>query len=61
MSTLKCDTIMDSAGAFEHARLVQIVNTQTGTVTTGSTAIPADDTIPQNDEGTELTIQEIRV
>jgi hypothetical protein len=32
----------------------QIVNTQTGAVATGSTTIPDDDTIPQNDEGTEF-------
>lgn len=32
-------------------KLVQIVNTQTGAVATGTTAIPIDDTIPQNTEG----------
>ena len=31
--------------------ILQVVNTQTGAVATGSTAIPADDTIPQNTEG----------
>ncbi len=30
---------------------VQVVNTQTGAVATGTTQIPADDTIPQNTEG----------
>lgn len=33
---------------------VQVVNTQTGAVTTGSTVIPIDDTIPQNTEGNEV-------
>jgi hypothetical protein len=33
--------------------VVQIVNTQTGAVATGTTTIPADDTIPQNTEGDE--------
>lgn len=33
---------------------VQVVNTQTGAVATGSTAIPIDNTIPQNTEGTEF-------
>lgn len=31
--------------------IVQIVNTQTGAMATGSTVIPNDDTIPQNTEG----------
>lgn len=34
--------------------IVQVVNTQTGAVATGTTLIPADDTIPQNTEGTEF-------
>jgi hypothetical protein len=33
--------------------LVKRVNTQTGTVATGTTAFPLDDTIPQNTEGDE--------
>ena len=33
--------------------VVQVVNTQTGAYATGSTAIPYDDTIPQNTEGDE--------
>jgi hypothetical protein len=33
--------------------IVQIVNTQTGAVATGTTIIPLDDTIPQNTEGDE--------
>lgn len=31
--------------------VVQVVNTQTGAVNTGSTVLPFDDTIPQNTEG----------
>lgn len=31
--------------------VVQVVNTQTGAVATGTTTIPRDDTIPQNTEG----------
>jgi len=31
--------------------IVQTVNTQTGAVATGTTTIPDDDTIPQNNEG----------
>ena len=54
MSTLKVDTIQDAAGAFEHARLIQILSTSTGAVSTTTTVIPEDDTIPQNDEGAEL-------
>lgn len=36
------------------AKVVQIVNTQTGAVAVTSTAIPLDDTIPQNGEGGEM-------
>lgn len=34
--------------------IIQRVHTQTGAVASGSTAIPGDDTIPQNTEGTEF-------
>ena len=53
MSTLKVDTIQDKGAAFEHARLVQVVNTETGAVATGTTNAVADNTIPQNTEGDE--------
>lgn len=33
--------------------VIQVVNTQSGAVSTGTTAIPNDDTIPQNTEGDE--------
>lgn len=36
------------------SKIVQVVNTQTGAVSTGTTTLPLDDTIPQNTEGTEF-------
>jgi hypothetical protein len=39
--------------AVNQSRIVQVVNTQTGAVATGSTTIPFDDTIPQSNEGDE--------
>ena len=39
--------------------VLQIVNTQTGVVSTGSTTIPNDDTIPQNTEGAEVMLLSI--
>lgn len=35
-------------------RVIQVVNTQTGAVATGTTTFPDDDTIPQKTEGTEF-------
>jgi hypothetical protein len=35
-------------------KIVQVVNTETGAVNSGSTIIPYDDTIPQNTEGDEF-------
>lgn len=46
--TQKVAAVMLGAGA-----VVQVVNTQTGAVATGSTTIPNDDTIPQNTEGNQ--------
>lgn len=40
-------------------RVVQVVATQTGAVATGTTTIPADDTIPQITEGNEYLTQTI--
>ena len=34
-------------------KIVQVVNTQTGALATGTTVLPFDDTIPQNSEGDE--------
>lgn len=45
-------TISDKAFVDAHG-IVQIVNTQTGAVNTGTTQMPYDDTIPQNTEGDE--------
>jgi hypothetical protein len=39
----------DNTGA-----IVQVVNVQSGTYATGTTAIPTDNTIPQNNEGVEF-------
>lgn len=47
-------TLMLDAGA-----VVQVVNTQTGALATGTGTIPADDTIPQNTEGTEFMTRAI--
>ena len=57
--TVQVDTIENEAGTFEHARLVQIQATSTGAVSTTTTTIPEDDTIPQNSEGGELLTQAI--
>lgn len=35
-------------------KVVQVVHSQTGAMATGTTTIPADNTIPQNTEGTEF-------
>ena len=54
MSTLNVTTIQDSAGAFEHARLVQVVNATYNTYDTTTSTIPLDDTPPQKTEGEEF-------
>ena len=41
----------DGTALFLSSTVVQVVNTQTGAVATGTTTIPNDDTIPQNNEG----------
>ena len=51
--TVQTDTIEDEAGAFEHARLVQVVNVTDSAYATGTTVIVADDSIPQITEGVE--------
>ena len=40
-------------------KVVQVVHTQTGAVATGTTVIPADDTIPQNTEGDQYMTRAI--
>ena len=53
-SIIKVDTIQDATGAFEHARLVQVVNSISFAMASGTTQIPNDDTIPTSSEGTAL-------
>ena len=43
--------VTPSASTAIAGSIVQVVNTQTGAASTGTTVIPADDTIPQNTEG----------
>lgn len=43
-----------TSSALPAGTVVQVVNTQTGAVATGTTTIPVDDTIPQNTEGVEF-------
>lgn len=43
-----------SMGLGKVSDIVQIVNYQTGAAASGNTAIPKDDTIPQNTEGVEV-------
>tara|TARA_Y100000310_G_scaffold345738_1_gene469060 strand:- start:4257 stop:4871 length:615 start_codon:yes stop_codon:yes gene_type:complete len=47
------DTLVRGDGTEIVSNLVQMVNTQTGTSATGTTAMAKDDTIPQNTEGDE--------
>jgi hypothetical protein len=49
-------TVLTSATTtgFPAGSVIQVVNVQTGAVATGTTTIPFDDTIPQNNEGTEF-------
>ena len=54
VDTVQTDTIKDEAGAFEHARLVQVVNVIVSTIATGTTVMPIDNTIPQNVDGNEF-------
>lgn len=46
VSTISTNRAVTYPGA-----VLQVVNTQTGAVATGTTTIPSDDTIPQNTEG----------
>jgi hypothetical protein len=43
-----------AVGGASSGAVIQVKNTQTGAVATGTTTIPLDDTIPQNTEGTEF-------
>ena len=46
----EADAVTDTS---EFGKIVQIVNVQVGTVATGTTRMPRDNTIPQNTEGDE--------
>ncbi len=47
------DEVQLTRNGFVDGKIVQVVNTQTGAVATGTTAMPCDDTIPQITEGDE--------
>ena len=53
MSQINVDTIATAAGV-EQARLVQVVNSISFAMASGTTQIPNDDTIPTSSEGTAL-------
>ena len=48
---VKTDGSKKLVSGFVTGEIVQVVNTQTGAVATGTTLIPVDDTIPQKTEG----------
>lgn len=50
---LNVSTYTPTAANALSGSVIQVVNTQTGAYSSGSTAIPSDDTIPQNTEGDE--------
>jgi hypothetical protein len=52
-------TVVGGTGGGGSGAVVQVVSTQTGATATGSVAIPIDDTIPQNTEGTEVITRAI--
>ena len=45
---------LTSSTTFPAGHVVQVVNTQTGAMATGTTTVPHDNTIPQNTEGNEF-------
>lgn len=54
-TTVICTNVAKTDGeAVTAGQIVQIVNTQTGALATGTTLTPFDDTIPQNTEGNEF-------
>jgi len=48
---IQYDTAKNEAGGFTKQQVVQIVNVTNSAVATGTTVMPSDDSIPQNDEG----------
>ncbi len=57
--SLNVNDIKDQGGSFLKQQVVQVVNGTDNTMSTGTTAIPNDDTIPQNTEGNEVITQAI--
>jgi hypothetical protein len=53
MSTLQVNRFENTNGV-AYGTVLQVVNTSTTSFITGTTTIPADDTIPQNTEGFEI-------
>jgi len=53
MSTIKVDTVQDSAGVYTKQQVVQVVSAEDAITASGTTTLPNDDTIPQNTEGDE--------
>ena len=51
MKTIPASDISTYTGG---GKILQVVNTETGAVATGTTVMPFNDTIPQNDEGVEF-------
>ena len=47
-------SVMSHGDSAIAGKIIQVVNVQTGAVATGTTALPFDDTIPQNTEGDEF-------
>lgn len=53
-SRLDSDTVRGQIPLFSRTGILQIARTSSGAVSTGTTSIPVDDTIPQNTEGNEI-------
>jgi len=53
LSAKQGKVLKDSIDALDLGAMVQVANVQTGVSATGSTVIPRDNTIPQNNEGNE--------
>ena len=51
--TISGGGLVSASAPIGNGKLVQQVNVQDGAVATGSTVVPIDDSIPQNDEGDE--------
>lgn len=58
-SSMVADNVATQAELDAQRRVLQVVATQTGALSTGTTVIPRDDTIPQITEGFEVMTQAI--